>query len=284
MTRILITGATGALGSQLISRLQKRAEVIILGTTSQATPINRDLAFCNLMGKKEIFSIISDFQPDFIYNLAASFSADVNQCLKINFEGPLEILKSIQTLKISTRVILIGSAAEYGAIKSEDNPVKEAHQLLPVSSYGFSKACQSNLISYFSSLGLSVVGARIFNLIGDSISNRLFVGRIQEQIAEIKKEKRKFIETGALTAFRDYISIEDAITLLIRIGEKGVSGQIYHVASGVPILMRDLLSKLLLSNDLSVDKVLEDHNYSKRQGYDVPIIYADMTKTNNLFE
>jgi GDP-4-dehydro-6-deoxy-D-mannose reductase len=282
MTRILITGATGALGSQLITRFSQRADLIILGTTSQASLVNKDLVFCDLMQKKEIFNVISKFQPDYIYNLAASFSNDVDHCLKINFQGPLEILKSIQTLKISTRVVLIGSAAEYGAIKSEDNPVKEVHQLLPVSAYGFSKVCQSNLIGYFSFLGVNVVGARIFNLLGHSISNRLFIGRVQDQISEIQIKSRKFLEVGSLSAFRDYLAIEEACDLLITIGEKGESGQIYHVASGTPILMRDLLSNFLLKNNLSMNDVLEDLNYSNRQGFDVPIIYADMEKTNNL--
>jgi len=85
-----------------------------------------------------------------------------------------------------------------------------------------------------------------------------------------------------LSAFRDYIAIEEACDLLITIGEKGESGQIYHVASGAPILMRDLLSNFLLRNNLSMNDVLEDLNYSNRQGFDVPIIYADMEKTNNL--
>jgi nucleoside-diphosphate-sugar epimerase len=282
VTRILITGATGALGRQLIARLRQRAELIILGTTSQASLVKKDLAFCDLMQKEEIFNIIGNFQPDYIYNLAASFSNDVEHCLKINFQGPLEILKSIQKLNMPTRVVLIGSAAEYGAIKSENNPVKETCQLLPVSAYGFSKVCQSNLIGYFSSLGVSVIGARIFNLLGHSISDRLFIGRIQHQIAEIKIKSRKFIEVGSLSAYRDYIAMEEACNLLIMIGEKGDSGEIYHVASGTPILMRDLLSNFLLKNNLSMDVVLEDLNYSNRQGYDVPIIYADMQKTNNL--
>jgi len=161
-------------------------------------------------------NIIQSFQPDYIYNLAASFSTDIDRCLSVNFQASLEILKSIKKLNISTRVVLIGSAAEYGVIKLEDNPIKESHPLVPVSAYGFSKACQSNLIGFFSAHGVNVVEARIFNLLGKSMSEHLFIGRIQSQISEILTNKRKFLEIGSLEAYRDYISIEKHLRCLLR--------------------------------------------------------------------
>jgi len=51
MTRILVIGATGALGNDLIMRLRQKSKIKILGTTNQISAVNKDLVFCDLIEK-----------------------------------------------------------------------------------------------------------------------------------------------------------------------------------------------------------------------------------------
>jgi len=46
--------------------------------------------------------------------------------------------------------------------------------------------------------------------------------------------------------------------------------------------MRDMLLRLLEKNKLDVSIVRESEELSNRSGYDVPVIYADMTKASKL--
>jgi GDP-4-dehydro-6-deoxy-D-mannose reductase len=122
----------------------------------------------------------------------------------------------------------------------------------------------------------------MFNLLGPGMSERLFVGRIQKQIDEIIRGDRKSIEIGTLSATRDYLQVEDAADQLEAIVNYGKSGNVYHVASGQPVTMRNILDYYLSKYNLDNSIVHESEKLSNRVGYDVPVIYADLTKTLKL--
>lgn len=283
MNRILITGSSGALGKSLMDRLRDMPAVATLGTTrALLTESRADTVACNLNDENDLKQLIDRYKPTCIFHLAASFSDDVEICLTLNVQVPLRILRIVEQSRSNCRVVLIGSAAEYGLINPDENPVSEMQPLRPVSAYGYSKACQSHLLSLFSTRGVDVVCARVFNLWGAEMSDRLFVGRIQTQIREILGGKRSTLEIGSLDAYRDYISVTDACNLLLRIARYGLSGQTYHVGSGEPIQMRSLLEKMLNQYGLGMSCVNDAKRFSNRSGYDVPIIFANMAKSLQL--
>ncbi len=282
MNRFLITGARGALGQSLINRLQELPTVTILGTSRNTSDSEKNFVFCDLLDETAIKSLVNDFKPTCIFHLAANFSNDIDKCLALNVQVPLRILQALEQSKSRCRVVLIGSAAEYGLVKPEENPITELQPLRPVSPYGYSKSCQSQLISLFQAQGVDVVGARIFNLWGAEMSDRLFVGRVQAQISEIVAGTRSHLEIGTLDAYRDYISVAEASEWLLRIAHHGLGGEIYHVASAEPIQMRVLLEKMLQQHGLDMSCILESSEHSNRSGYDVPIIFADMSKSIRL--
>jgi GDP-4-dehydro-6-deoxy-D-mannose reductase len=59
---------------------------------------------------------------------------------------------------------------------------------------------------------------------------------------------------------------------------------VHHVASGVPIRMRELLRRHLAAHGLDVSIVREASELSNRVGYDVPAIYANVASTMQLVE
>ena len=75
---------------------------------------------------------------------------------------------------------------------------------------------------------------------------------------------------------------DDASDQILAIAEHGKSGRVYHVASGKPIKMSDILMRYLSIHKLDVSIVHESAGLSNRTGYDVPEIYADITSTLNL--
>jgi len=153
---------------------------------------------------------------------------------------------------------LIGSAAEYGVVRLEENPIREDRVLNPVSIYGLTKAWQTQLAGYYASSGVDVVVARVFNLDGPRLSERLFIGRLQKQIAEVLACQKTVIELGPLTAIRDYVSTDEAADQVLAIAEHGETGRVYHVASGLPVKMRDILVRYLSIHKLDASIVHED--------------------------
>jgi len=179
-------------------------------------------------------------------------------------------------------VLLVGSAAEYGAVAIEENPIREDHALHPQSVYGLTKSWQTQLAGFYARRGVQVVVARLFNLEGPGLSTRLFVGRVQAQIEEVRKGVRSAFEFGPLGAIRDYVDSDEAARQMLAVALRGEPGQVYHVGSGKPVTMRTLLERLLASQEIAGIPVHESPALTNRAGYDVPAIYADMTKTLQL--
>lgn len=279
---VLITGARGGLGRAWMAALQARGHVVYASTRDGSGGSHT----CDLHSAGAFTALLEQLRPQVVLHLAADFGGDLSQAMAVNFQSSLELLAWAKTRAPETRIVLVGTAAEYGVVKPDAGAIAETQALAPVSAYGMSKACQTQLVHLYASQGVNVVCARLFNLRPDPgappLSARMFVGRVSQQIAEIQAGSREYIEVGPLSAQRDFIGITQAIQQLNAILELGAVGEIYHVASGVPISMRELLAQELAAAGLSFDRVRSAPELSNRTGLDVPIIYADISKTQRL--
>jgi nucleoside-diphosphate-sugar epimerase len=280
MKSILVTGATGALGQAVIGRLRNNVNCRVFATSRHCH--DESDIYLDVGDRAQIFAAIKSTAPDLVLHLAATFANDFDEAYAVNVEATKNLLEIVQQLRIGTRILLIGSAAEYGAVRPEENPIREDRTLNPMSIYGLTKAWQTQLASLYASRGVDVVVARIFNLDGPRLSDRLFIGRLQKQIDEVLAGLKPIIELGSLAATRDYISIDDAADQILAIAAHGESGRVYHVASGKPITIRDILIRYLANYKLDASIVRESAALTNRIGYDVPAIYADVTSTMQL--
>jgi GDP-4-dehydro-6-deoxy-D-mannose reductase len=280
MKTVLVTGATGALGQAVITHLRKRGNDHVIATSRHC---DDESGFqLDVRNAEQLAVAINRTKPDLLLHLAATFVNDFDEAYAVNVEVTQHLLDAVQRLELPVRVLLVGSAAEYGVVRPEENPIREDHVLNPVSIYGLSKAWQTQLAGFYASQGMDVVVARVFNLDGPGLTERLFIGRLRKQIAEVVAGRQSVIKLGSLSATRDYVTTDEAAEQLLAIAEHAVSGRVYHVASGTPITMRELLNRYLILNQLDASIVQESAALTNRTGYDVPAIYADMTNTMRL--
>jgi GDP-4-dehydro-6-deoxy-D-mannose reductase len=278
--KILITGASGFTGRYLEEYLTQNSHLNIYGTSRTGTVT--DHFSCDLTNAESVNNLILQIKPEKIYHLAGSFSNDYDIDYANNVLATKNILDSILKLKVSCRVLLVGSAAEYGFIQEEDNPVTEDHPLNPVSIYGLTKVYQTHLMKFYCQVhDLDIVMARLFNLLGENISPKLFIGRIYQQIEEYKSGKIDKIILGDLQSKRDYINIQEAIKYYDIVMNYGKKGEIYNVGSGTSIKISDLLEKILLDNDLKMD-MIEIKLKDSVNKLNVNDIFADLSKVNLL--
>lgn len=272
----VVTGAYGALGKVMVSHLKKKGYQVIAISRTQGDYI---LDVCNT---SQFVDLIKRVKPHLIMHFAVTFSNDLKKAYATNVHPANVLLDFIHKEKWSTRIVLIGSAAEYGVIHPEENPIHEQHLLNPISIYGLTKAWQTQLAILYAARGVDVVVARLFNLDASHLSEHLFMGHIQKQIAEVLAGKREQIKTGSLNAIRDYIGVDDAVDKMMTIVEHGKSGQVYHVASGHPVVMRDLLHAQLEKHHIDTAIVCESDNLNNSISHTIPVIYADISKTLKL--
>jgi nucleoside-diphosphate-sugar epimerase len=265
---VLITGANGFSGSHLIELLSQDPTLQLFKT---------DFGHCDLTNYSEVERLIKEVRPSQIYHLAGSFTNDYAVDYSNNVVATKNILDALVHYKIKCRSLLIGSAAEYGM--PLQNPVSENSPLKPLSIYGLTKVFQTHLMQTYGSLyGLDLVMARTFNLFGKGLSKRLFVGHLYDQIEQYKQGKIGKIVLGDLGAERDYIDVTQALLYYRTIMNKGVSSQIYNVASGKPTKIADILAAVLKEQGLRRDIVEE----TLGKNLNVQQIYADVQKLMSL--
>lgn len=274
MQTVLVTGATGALGRAVCAGLHAQGARVLTAGRSGANAVQLDLT-----EPSSIAAALARSQPDLILHLAASFENDFERAYAMNVAASRALLDAVEASGRATRVVLIGSAAEYGVVQPHDNPISETRAPHPVSVYGLTKAWQTQLAFLYAARGVNVCVARVFNLNGPGISERLFVGRLQQQIEAVLAGRQTHIELGPLDATRDYLSTDEAATQLLAIAAHAPAGTVHHVASGVPVTMRALMTSMLAAHGIDPAIVREAAQLSNRSGYDVPVIYADMNRT-----
>lgn len=279
---ILITGAGGFSGKNLTKILSKDPSNTLY-LCDRIPCRKKDWITCDLGVSEHVDTMINQTNPEQIYHLAGTFSNDFNLDFESNVLTTKNIFDTLLRHKHRCRVLLVGSAAEYGLVAPEDNPITEQHLLNPISIYGLTKLYQTNLMHYYCfNYDIDVVMARTFNLLGKGQSDKLFIGRIYNQINLLRNGKIRKIVLGNLDNTRDYIDISKAIKYYIHIMNLGKSGEIYNVGSGRPIRIYDLLINILRRNDMSMDLVDTRRNIGIKNKSDVKNIYADVSKIKEL--
>lgn len=281
MKRVLITGATGAFGPAVSSFFEQDRDCLVQKTGRRCG--NDDTwTSCDLRDRSQVQQLLAKTRPGLIVHLAGTMDQNYEEAFSVNVQATQMILEILEKNSRHTRVVLIGSASEYGVVRPDENPLSESRCLAPVTAYAMTKAWQTLLMGVFVQRGLDVVVARMFNLDGPGLTDKLFVGRLQKLIIAYKAGEIDRIKLGQLSAVRDYVSFPDAAAQIQAIALHGKAGNIYHVASGVPVTIREVLRRYLEQHGLDESCVQEGLENTNRRGYDVPVIYADISRTEQL--
>jgi nucleoside-diphosphate-sugar epimerase len=279
--RVLVTGAAGFVGRALLARLATRAawEVHALDRNSRGD-VNQHI--CDMREAGRVSRVVRAVAPDCIYHLAGAFAETPTAHFADNVEISRNLLEAVRLSNSRSRVLLIGSAAEYGDVRRDANPLREDLPLRPASGYGRAKACQTRLMDHYRRRhDLDIVMARLFNLFGAGASRQLFVGHVEQQIEQLRRGLIGEIVVGNLDAIRDYLPVDKAAAYLECIMERGARGEVYNVGSGEPVSMRDLLERILTCHGIAWDKVRIESR-AARGNSNVPCVYADISKLRAL--
>jgi len=280
--KTLIIGSEGFIGKAFINYyIKEKNSIEDIFTIDIKTVRKKNHFQCDATIFKEISKIIQNIKPDEIYNFSGSFSNIFETDYLNNVVITKNIIDSILLdQNTNCKILINGSAAEYGFIKNDNTNINENYPLNPISFYGLSKAFQTYLAkSYFLRSNVQIYIARPFNIIGYGISSKLFIGRLLDGIKNNVEKKSKII-VGNLNNERDYLDIEDLIKAYKKIMNYGIPGEIYNIGSGTSIKMQDLLNLFLRIFEINNSEVEINQNFIKK--FDIPKIVADISKLKNL--
>lgn len=262
--RVLITGASGFTGRHVIQACLA-AEHAVVATRRGPVPDPAQDACTwrsdDLCDPSATDALVREVQPDGVIHLAGRVGIQPNDDLgahyRTNVLGTSSLLAAISEYTPQARVLVVGSAAQYGQLERHGLPVTEVTTCRPHTHYGLSKHVQEEVaLLYQQKYGLPIIATRTFNLLGPGDTERSLIGKVARALACRKLGiEHGLIRVGHLDAVRDYCDVRDAAQAYVMLLEKGVPGERYNVCSGRGIPMHDLVFYLVQRAGLPVEIV-----------------------------
>ena len=250
----LITGVSGYLGSNLratVGSAWPEVRVVGLARTAAAAELAVDL-----LDPDALRQALASVRPDFVFHLAGTLRAATwTEFYRGSVETTINLLQALSTLPCPPRVVIAGSAAEYGPVLAAQLPIAE-DQVGPgaVSQYGVSKAWQTCASRFYAAAGLPLMIGRVFNIIGRGLPETSAPGTFAAQIRRIRAgQVPPRLQVGNLDSRRDYLDVTDVCEALIALAQRGHSGETYNICSGVPTRIRDMLDMMVAAAGIAVD-------------------------------
>jgi CDP-glucose 4,6-dehydratase len=264
--KVLVTGATGALGSNLAKRL--------LAETHQVFSIKHDDApydSAKLFGIEDkitwskgdivdetlVKRVISDYDIDLVYHLAALpivrvGTRTVRPLYDVNLMGTLSILEALKEQTASgfdVGMVMMSTDKVYGET-TYGRKYLETDPLDAMAPYETSKACADMTCRMFQRMGyikrLSVV--RPSNIYGPGDMNSRL---IPNTIRKCLKHQPPIIYKG-ITYVREFTYVDDFVDAMIRVGkftlqQNGEIAETFNIGSGETFAQEAVINTILES-------------------------------------
>jgi len=268
--RALITGGKGFVGQWLAAHLAEEGDDVAV--IDLETDVADGAAVRRVMG---------DVRPDAVFHLAAMTHVgesweNPSQVLRVNVLGTAEILAAARGVRPDARVLVVSSAEVYGIVTPDQLPLGEETAAVPASPYAASKlAAEAVALQAWRGYDQSVIVVRPFNHIGPGQSPNFFVPAMARRIVEARRTGIPALPVGTLTTRRDFTDVRDVVVAYRLLIEKGVSGEVYNVCTGVDVSMSEVAAQLMAL--ASAELTLETDPDLVRP-VDVPVLRGDGTR------
>ncbi|MEZ8949836.1 GDP-mannose 4,6-dehydratase [Vibrio sp. 10N.247.311.18] len=284
MKKVLITGFTGQVGSQMADYILENTSLNVVGMMRWQEPMDNiyhlterinsndrvSIRYADLNDYSSLFKLLLEEKPDYIFHLAAqSFprtSFDIPlETLQTNIMGTANLLESIKALKLSDAynpVIHVCSSSEVYGKAEVGTSLNEDTKFHGASPYSISKIGTDYLGQFYGeAYGLKTFVTRMGTHSGPRRSDVFFESTVAKQIALIEAGLQEpKIKVGNLASTRTFQDARDAVRayyLLALESEKGnvPCGEAFNIAGEEAYQLPEVI-KLLISlstkEDISV--------------------------------
>ena len=267
MKKVIITGATGTLGTSLIKNLiKKNIEILVIANPYSKRNKNIiddklvKIIECDLSDYDKLENVSNDIY-DVFYHFA--WSGTFGKDREDIFKQEKNIENSIKAVNLAKRfnckkIIFSGSQAEYG-IKKEK--LTENMEMNPITEYGKAKlkTCEETK-KLANKIGIKHIWVRILSLYGpNDLENTLVMSMIKSILA-----KKEFDLTKCEQIW-DYLYSDDASCAFIKIGDIINEDKIYVIGSGDNITLKEYVEKIKKVVDKNIKLNYGKKEYSKNQ-------------------
>ena len=288
MKKVIVTGGSGFIGSNLIRLLlKKKFFVINIDKFSySANPYNVSefrknknylLYKLDINQNAKILKILNKFKPIGIFNLAAETHVDrsidkAKHFIKSNIVGVYNLLEAIRKFdkknKKKIKLLQVSTDEVYGDIP-RNKKANENHNYNPSSPYSASKAGADQFIkSYGRTYNVKIIIAHPCNNYGPNQHPEKFIPKMIYNILNNKP----LPVYGSGKNIREWMYVKDSCEALLKIFLKGKIGRNYNIGTGIKLRNIDIAKKLLgiaKKNKVIISKKNKIKFVVDRPGHDV---------------
>jgi len=281
----LITGGGGFVGRVLTRALLDRGfgvDITGIGEPAATGPVRWFVA--DSRDAEAIDAAVQQSRPDMVFHLAGvSFPPDAERApadtYDVNTLGAVRLLGAIERQRragvIDPVVIVVGSGVQYGSHDAAEMPLSETALMRPTTIYAASKAAQEIASLQFAwSAGIRVVCTRSFNHSGVGNGPQFLLPSLVSRARRMEKSTPNTLMLGN-DVIRDFLHVDDVVTAYILLAERGRTGEVYNVCSGVGVSVRQLAERVLLRTGIAADILTEP---SLMRALDVPVLIGSPEK------
>lgn len=251
MSKIMVTGGAGFIGSHIVDRyINEGNEVIVIDdlSTGKKENINPQARFHLIdIRDKGMEAIFEKERPEIVNHHAAqmdvrrstenpAFDADVN------IIGTINLLENSVKYGVKRFIFASSGGAIYG--EQKDFPAGEEHHQFPLSPYGVSKLSGEKYIHYYNkNFGLRYISLRYSNVYGPRQNPEGEAGVVAIFIGRLLKGKEPVIN-GDGEQTRDYVYVDDVVEANISATRSETEGQ-FNIGTGIETSVNKILSNLI---------------------------------------
>lgn len=239
--KILITGANGFLGKNLLKKLDNDSFKVLLVVKSIKYYQKNILVIEDNIGqlKKKNLNVIKKFKPEIIINLA--WTGIPNYSFRnsiINFFNHFKFISTLCELKSVKKIIMTGSCWEYSP---NSGNCKETDRVIPRNEFTWSKISLLNELRRITKLNkINFIWLRIFFMYGKFQKKKSLIPYI---IKSLKNNKKPKIENPSNK--NDFIHVDDVCDIIISFINKNKVSGIFNVGSGKLNSVIEIYNKIL---------------------------------------
>lgn len=251
MTRFLVTGSSGQLGSYVCELLAELGEVVGMDTRPQPYRALRSISRVgDIREPRHARKLLKGV--DAVVHCAAQVSVDRSMRDPL-LDASTNVLGTVNMLNESLRAgvgrfVYVSSAAVFG--QPRYLPIDENHPTDPTSNYGASKlAGEKFALAYARTSSMECVSVRPFNFYSPRADPKSpYSGVITKFVRRLRAGKPPIIE-GDGRQTRDFIHARDVARMIVLVLEKeGLNGEVFNCGSGVSTSILELADKAIAAS------------------------------------